>query len=635
MTVQAFDTETHLIRPGMPAPRMVCLSRTTDTGVELEDRDAGLAWFRRAVADPSLILVGHHVFYDLGVLCAEDAGLIALVFDAIDAGRIRCTKLRERMIDVAKGALKSGRVKGWYSLASVAKRRFGAKLDKSADSWRLRYAELDGIPIAWWPPEARRYACDDATAALRVHDDQDREAEGPIPDEVPQVRAAWALHLMGMWGVRTDPVAVAALRRELEKERDEVYRDAKAAGLVRGDGTRDVKAIQARLASAWDFAEKGPVPGTAKRGISIAGEVLEASGDPLLVRLSAADHAIKLLGTYVPKLEAATRRPLCPSYTSLLETGRTSATDNEQTPPRKGGVRGCYVPREGFVYGSADYDSAEGRSWAQACLDLVGHSRLAQRYQADPEFDPHCLTGSILLGVSEDEMLRRYKAGDEEAGEFRQLSKPANFGFPGGMGPPAFVEYAKGYGLTIEHAVAEAAKRAWKTAWPEERDYFRHVSALCGEAGEAEKIFQLRSGRVRGRVRYCAVANGYFQGLVADAAKRAVWLVSRECYTGLKPDGTPSPLAGSRPVKFLHDDIVAEMPEGRAAEAAERMAEVMIAAATLPGPEGSGLPEGFMKDVPMRAKPVLMRRWAKSAKQARDARGRLIPWEDARKEKAA
>jgi hypothetical protein len=618
MTVVAFDLETHLIRPGLLAPKMVCLSRTTETSVELEDREQGLAWFRKAIVDPHLCLVGHNVYYDLGVLCAEDPSLVPLVFDAIDRERIRDTLTRERLLDLAKGQLVSERVKGHYSLASIARRRLAVELDKGEDSWRLRYAELDSTPIAWWPEAARKYACDDATTTLRIYDDQDKEAGEPIPDEIPQVRAAWALHLLSMWGVRTDAKAVARLRQEMEVERDAVWADAKAAGLVRADGTRDTKAMQARLVSIWNTEDLGPLPRTAQRGPSLAGEVLERSGDALLVRMSEADHAVKQLGTYVPKLEMATKRPLCPRYTAMLETGRTSATDNAQTPPRKGGVRGCFVSREGYVYGSVDYDSAEMRSWAQACLDLVKHSKLALRYQADPAFDPHCLMASILMGISEADMLRRYAAGDEDAAEHRQLSKPADFGFPGGMGEEAFVAYAAGYGIRITLLRSREAKGAWRQAWPEERDYFRYVSATVGPSGEARSIRQLRSGRVRGRVPYCAVANGFFQGLVADGAKRALWLVSRECYTGVRPDGKPSPLAGSRPVMFLHDEIIAEMPEARASDAAERMAEVMI-----------GAMREFCPDVPILAKPVLMRRWQKGAKQRRDQSGRLVPVEDA------
>ena len=253
MTVVVFDVETHLIRGGLLAPKLVCVSRTTPQGVELEDRDAGLAWFRRAIVDPSLILVGHNVPFDLGVLCAEDPDLIAPVFNAIDAGRVRDTLLRERLIDLCKGELKrdAGRGKpGPYSLAGIAERRLGVRLDKGANTWRLRYAELDGIPITWWPPEARKYACDDSTTTLRVYEAQDVEAGEPIPDEIPQVRASWALHLLSSWGVRTDAAAVRALRKALEAERDAVFGDAKAAGLVRPDGTRDLKAIRARLAGA-------------------------------------------------------------------------------------------------------------------------------------------------------------------------------------------------------------------------------------------------------------------------------------------------------------------------------------------------------------------------------------------------
>ena len=65
-----------------------------------------------------------------------------------------------------------------------------------------------------------------------------------------------------------------------------------------------------------------------------------------------------------------------------------------------------------------------------------------------------------------------------------------------------------------------------------------------------------------------------------------------------------------------HDEIIAEVPEHRAHEAAERLAAVMhdTAAANCP-------------DVPIVVEPALMRRWYKGAKTTRDGAGRLVVWE--------
>src|SRR5688572_1381495 len=102
----AFDTETYLLRPGLAAPRMVCLSYSDGETSDVVLAPIGVKMFRALVQDPEVTLIGHHVFYDLGVLVAMDPSLLPLVFQAIDEGRIRCTKVREMIVANAKGELK-------------------------------------------------------------------------------------------------------------------------------------------------------------------------------------------------------------------------------------------------------------------------------------------------------------------------------------------------------------------------------------------------------------------------------------------------------------------------------------------------------------------------------------------------
>ncbi len=84
---------------------------------------------------------------------------------------------------------------------------------------------------------------------------------------------------------------------------------------------------------------------------------------------------------------------------------------------------------------------------------------------------------------------------------------------------------------------------------------------MCRETGVAE-IVQLYSHRTRGMVPYTAACNTFFQGLGADGAKAALWDVTLRCYA----DET-SPLYACRPVNFVHDQILMEVPLERAHEA--------------------------------------------------------------------
>ena len=162
-----FDTETHLIKSGCAAPRLVCVSTASESGkTGLFDRVSGLQLMKSVLEDKSVIVCGHQVFYDLGVCCAEDpATFVPLVFKAFDDFRIRDTIIRQQLIDIASGNLKyrldeetqTYRQTG-YTLADLVLRLLGRVLPKE-DTWRLKYALLDGVPIkdlAGRCPQVRR-----------------------------------------------------------------------------------------------------------------------------------------------------------------------------------------------------------------------------------------------------------------------------------------------------------------------------------------------------------------------------------------------------------------------------------------------------------------------------------------------
>jgi hypothetical protein len=98
------------------------------------------------------------------------------------------------------------------------------------------------------------------------------------------------------------------------------------------------------------------------------------------------------------------------------------------------------------------------------------------------------------------------------------------------------------------------------------RGYFAYVTNHLETSAEAT---QFLSGRVRGGCRFTQMCNTLFQGLAADGAKKALWDITRECYLD-----TASPLFGSRVMIFAHDELILEMPEEKAHEAALRQVEV-------------------------------------------------------------
>jgi hypothetical protein len=140
--------------------------------------------------------------------------------------------------------------------------------------------------------------------------------------------------------------------------------------------------------------------------------------------------------------------------------------------------------------------------------------------------------------------------------------------------------------------------------------YHDWVRTICGGSGHAS-ISHFGSDRYRGHVPFTVACSSFGQGLGADAAKEALWLICRECYVGT------GALSQGYLVNFVHDEYLWEGPEEVAAQAALEMAKIMEEACTR-----------WTPDAPMRnVKPTIMRNWSKAAEQVFDEEGGLIPWE--------
>ncbi len=293
---------------------------------------------------------------------------------------------------------------------------------------------------------------------------------------------------------------------------------------------------------------------------------------------------------------------------------------NLQNPPRKGGVRECFVPRPGFYYAFCDYSFIELCTLAQTCLEWFGWSAMAEAINAG--LDPHLDMAASMLGIEYDEAVARKKQGDPQIGEYRQMSKALNFGFPGGLGAAKFVDYARnGYGVSLTETEARKRKDDWYKKWPEMKKYHEHFGNLTlGDRKFA--LIQPGSGRIRGEVGFCDSANSVFQGRAADGAKRAGWYIAKECYLRdpYRDGSGPTPLFGARPVLFVHDEFILEVPIATAHEATLRLSAVMTA----------GMRE-VVPDVKVGTEYAIASRWYKGASAVYDVNGRLVPWEPKKK----
>lgn len=616
----ALDTETELIAPGRQAPPLVCVSISNGESSSVLHW-SGVEGFLSALFAPTGgPIVGCNIAFDCSVIVAQFPDLAPAVFAAYDADRITDVAIRQKLIDLADGSLGWGSVDGKrtrfrYSLDELTRRHFGVSLDK-ASPWRTRYAELRHLPISSWPAEAIDYSRADADATAAVW----RAQEGrtlELRDQYRQARADFWIRLMSAWGMTTSAEHVDAFERQARANYARLAAALVAAGLKRPDrtvkrragplevveGARDTKAAKARLIAAYLRAGL-PIPTTAGGDVCLDEDACNKSGDPVLRDYGAFGSASKVLTADVPLVRGGTTQPIHAHFEVLLETGDIGCSaPNLVNLPTRPGVRECFVPRPGFVFLAVDYSAIQLRTWAQACLYLLGFSRMAEVLNAGE--DPHCMVAADILGTTYADAFAR----KDEVYYERQCGKVANFGFPGGMGPARLVHAAANqYNVEITEDFAAKLKAIWRRKWPEADPYLEHVRQRTAY-GEAQ-IEQFGSGRLRGGLGYCDTANGLFSALSYDAIKAAGWLVSKACYLD-----AASPLYGARIVNVIHDELLLEVPEALGHECAEETARLMIAGAT-----------PWIPDVPPKTEAVLMRRWSKKAKALRDGAGRLVPW---------
>lgn len=666
MLTIGLDCETSLIKPGRNAPPLACVAIGADTWQTVLPRNDWVGSVAELLENPSVRIVGHYVAFDWCTLINEEPWITPLVFDAYEQNRIVCTSVRQKLCDIAGGVyrgfedIEGETTKLNYTLEDLALRHLNLQLIKN--TWRLRYEELIPYPIEQWPADALDYVKKDVYAAVRVYDAQEVNAYY-LEDQFRQSRASFWLRLMTTWGIRTDANGVRELAARTQRQYDAIAQDLMKVGLLWPErnkqmqsgpkgkpGSRNTKAAQSRVAHA--YASQGrPVPLTdggksGNRQPALDRVTCEESGDPILIQYASLASLKTTLSKDVPMLEKGIVTPIHTTIEDILETGRTSSKNpNIQNQKRKGGIRECFVPRclicgrvaneEDIrvahclrcfapltVLWSCDYGSGELCTLAQACITILGHSRLAEALNSGQ--DPHLMMAAAILRRPYEELkvIKKAGAGADCRAKYgkcacqycivydaRQTGKVCNFGFPGGLGAAALVFFAlNNYDVRLTEEEARYLKRLWLETWPEMREYFAWISTHTDKP--FPQIAQLFVSRFRGGVRYTEACNTIFQGLLADIAKEAGWLIYRAMYDPTQK----SILYGSRGVNFVHDEFVGESFETIAHECAFEVRRLMLKPA-----------EKYLPDVKIDVEPALMRRYSKEAGPKYE-NGRLIPW---------
>lgn len=639
-TPVSFDLETEQFGPANQAPKIVCLTTADRGGNKVihvsDDIELWLNINLDQAISGNIVLVGQHVAYDFACVLSNYPKLWEKVFTAYNVDGVTCTANRERLLDIAMGEFKwptdnkGFKQASTYGMADIAKIRLGIDVAKGEDTWRTRYGELLGVPLVDWSPEAKSYAIGDAVITLDMFENQERRAYGmkyTIPTQFMDTRADLSLELMSAWGVTTNLERTKALWDSLVGRMQELAKTLSTTPLAGPKkatpaplpGLLELPAIkQNKKATQEAIAQHypGKVPTTAPTKKYPDGQI--KTGEKVIVKC---DYEPLKMMVEFKKLQKQCTTYLDKMFTGLIHarfdsvgtgTDRTACAEptNLQNQPKSGGVRECYEPRPGYVYVSCDFDAQEMRTLAQCALDITGRSKLAERFQADPKFDPHLEFAANLGGVGLQDAVRLYFEKNKPMKDLRQQAKVANFGFPGGMSAKTLVPYAASWGIHLTLERAEQLKAAWFMQWPEMDPYLKHIKLVTGDAGSGIQTYP-RSGFRRADVNYTNCANGYFQGLAAHASKRSLWMLTLKCYLDRN-----SALYGSRPVLFIHDENILEVPVFAVHEAALEMEQTMIEAM-----------EVWTPDVPSAASATAMTRWSKDAERVME-NGRLVAWSE-------
>jgi DNA polymerase-1 len=404
-----------------------------------------------------------------------------------------------------------------------------------------------------------------------------------------QVRAIPAVVHMERRGFKLDLAAHAALLKDLQRERAEAsaaYAQACSDCGLRELGlgvpsTPQEKAnllttlLTSKQLQSWQRTPKAGGLSTRRR------DLRRAAGYPPIVALVQLATIDKLLSSFGPTLASfvspATGRIHAHYLIAGTASGRASCSGpNLQQIPRGERFRALFTPEPGAALVVADYASMELRAAAHISSDRA----MTEAFEQDR--DLHCVTASKMTGKPLDEVTK----------EERNAAKAANFGMTYGMGARGLVQSAwNNFGLVLTEVEAVKWLDAFTSSFPTFARWRRAHATQC----EAHGAIMIGRDAAKGVGRlyplsrlppntsaYTRCCNLPVQGACADAAMLALAAIDEALLdTGIE----------GGPVAWLHDEIVLEVHEDRAGQAAELLKKTMIDAflETFPGAPVNGL----------------------------------------------
>lgn len=504
------------------------------------------------LADARVTKVGHDVKQASIVLERAGAPIEGPIFD---------TRVAAYLLDPESA----------HGLKELARRELGAILARYYDDApsKARQVPFDQLDVE----RATALAAAEAEIALAFRarfeprlaaeglDALMREVEMPLVGVLASMEAA---------GVLVDTAVLERLGRDVERQLREIEADCKKiAG--RDFALRSRDALEEIL---FDQLRLPVVKRTPKGGRSTDADVLEALADKhaLPGRILAYRELDKLKGTYIDALPKCVNPETGRIHTrfdqTVAATGRLASSDpNLQNIPVRSdlgrSIRACFVAPPGHVVLSADYSQIELRVLAHLARD----EQLIDAFASGD--DVHARTASLVLG----------KPRESLTAEERRAAKVINFGVIYGMGDSAL---AKNLGITRDEAarfIGAYFERYAGVARFMERtvEAARQGEAVRSILGRRRFLPNLHSANRALRFEAERVArNMPIQATAADILKLAMVKLGA------------SPVAGSsssaRMVLTVHDELVFEVEEKRAEQAAAEIRDAMQSAMALAVP---------------------------------------------------
>ena len=468
------------------------------------DRDEVVERLRPSLSDPSILKVGHHLKYDLGILAR--AGLDLTPYDD--------TLMLSYVVDGTKHG---------HGMDELAELHFDHQTIHFEDLCGKGKNQItfDRVPIE----KASEYAAEDADITLRLHQvlkQQLIEARRTSVYETLERPLVAVLDKMERRGVKVDRSVLQRLSSDFTKRMKELETTA-----YRQAGHEFNLGSPKQLGEIL-FEELG-IQGAKKTksgGHQTGADVLEAlaaQGHDLPATVLAWRQLQKLTGTYTEALAQQINEEDGRIHTSyamaVTSTGRLSSNDpNLQNIPirteegRK--IRKAFIAEPGHVLMSADYSQIELRVLA----DIADIKALKDAFAAGA--DIHATTASQMFDVPLDQM----------NGELRRRAKTINFGIIYGIGP-----YGLSQRLGIPYEDAKNYISAYFEQYPGIKDYMDQAKAEAKKQGFVTTLFgrmcptpEIKSSNP-GRRSYAerAAINAPIQGTAADIMKRAMIQVDR------------------------------------------------------------------------------------------------------------